>query len=81
MWMSDVMIVVNCHNLDCNNLHEIAAAISEAGAVIVSIDEQSHVIEAAVPAHEVPTVAAMEGVAYVRNVFTYFADRAPARAA
>ena len=71
MWMSNVLIVVDGRNADHNSVREIAAAVAEAGATIVGVDEQSCVIEAALPAHELPTITAMEGVSYVRCVFNY----------
>jgi hypothetical protein len=38
----------------------------------MSSDEDKHVIEATVPAHELPVIQAMTGVSYVRSIFTYF---------
>jgi hypothetical protein len=43
----------------------------------LSVDADNWVIEAAVPSHEVPTIAAMDGVAYVRGVFTYLSGEVP----
>ena len=80
MWMSNCLIVVNRHNDDANSVNDIAAAVAEMGAV-VAIDAREHVIEAAVPAHEVPTLHLIPGVTYVRCVFNYFCDGQPRKAA
>jgi len=48
------------------------AALGEIDGQLIGIDEQNHVIEAAVPAHELATVKAIDGVCYVRSVFNYF---------
>jgi hypothetical protein len=73
MWMSEIQIVVDRNNVDHNGLRDIAAAVAEAGAVSsVDVDEDHHVLTATLPAAEVHTVAAMEGVRYVRNVLTYY---------
>ena len=71
MWMSDCIIVVDRNNDDHNGLTDLAAAIGELGAVS-QVNEESYVIEAAVPAHKLPVVRAMAGVSYVRCVFSYF---------
>lgn len=81
MWMSSILIVVNQNNADRNGLADLAAAAIETGAQCVAMNEPCGVIEATVPAHEVPTIAAMDGVAYVRNVFTYFCNALPPKAA
>jgi hypothetical protein len=75
MWMSNCLIVINRNNDDANGLADIAAAVREMGAV-VTVDEQQHVIEAALPAHEVPTLQLIPGVSYVRCVFSYFCGNA-----
>lgn len=49
MWMSNVFIVVDRNNADRNSMEEIAAAVACAGANIVGIDVQTHLIEATVP--------------------------------
>jgi hypothetical protein len=81
MWMSNLIVVVDRRNADRNSLLELAAAVAEAGATVISVDEQSHTIEAATPSHEVPTIRAMEGVSYVRSVFNYFVSPAIRQAA
>jgi hypothetical protein len=78
MWMSNVLIVIDQNNADKNCVADLAAAVAETGATYINIDAACGIIEAAVPAHEVPTVAAMAGVSYVRSVFTYFCDRTSA---
>jgi len=75
MWMSDIYVVVDRRNADRNSLEDIASAISSLGATVVSLDERCHVIEAAIPVDEIPTVRAMEGVSYVRSIFNYFAEQ------
>ena len=76
MWMSNCLIVINKNNDDANSLHDIAAAVREMGAV-VTVNDGEHVIEAALPAHEVPTLQLIPGVSYVRCVFNYFCGSAP----
>ena len=80
MWMSNCLVVVNRQNCDSNSLSEIAAAIREFGSV-VAINEDEHVIEVSMPSHEMATVSAIEGVSYVRCVFSYHCKGAPAKAA
>jgi ATP-dependent phosphoenolpyruvate carboxykinase len=74
MWMSNIYIMVNRHNYDKNDLGELCAAVTDTGATIVSVDEQSHLIEANTPIETVATIAAMEGVCYVRCIFSYLSD-------
>ncbi|HEY3838615.1 MAG TPA: hypothetical protein VGL72_18680 [Bryobacteraceae bacterium] len=81
MWMSNIYIVINQKNSDKNTLFDLLAAVTETGATIVSVDEQNHLIEATTPAQEVSTIAAMEGVAYVRCLFNYIANQSPRQAA
>lgn len=81
MWMSNVLVVVDRNNADRNGVADIAAALSEAGAAVLGVDERRWLIEATLPSHEVPTVAAMEGVSYVRSVFTYLCGEPYAEAA
>jgi hypothetical protein len=82
MWMSDILIVVNQHNVDRNTLLDIAAAVADTGASVVSVDEEAFTIEAAAPADVVGVINAMEGVSYVRCVFSYHCDGPePVRAA
>lgn len=80
MWMSECIIVVNRDNPDSNNVSDIAAAVGELGRVL-KVDEDEFVIEAAVPAHELPIVSAMAGVSYVRCVFNYFCGEQTPQAA
>jgi hypothetical protein len=79
MWMSECIIVVDRNNPDRNKVADIASAVSDLGSVL-NVSEDQYVIEAAVPAHEVPTVSAMTGVSYVRCVFSYYCG-APLRKA
>lgn len=79
--MSNVLIVVDRNNADRNGVADIALALVETGAVVLGVDEQRWLIEATLPAHEVPTVAAMEGVSYIRSVFTYLCGTEYAEAA
>ena len=81
MWMSNLYIMVNSQNSDHNSLVDLCEAVREAGGTVVSVDEQSHLIEAATPAHEISTIAAMEGVSYVRSIFNYFVSSTPRRQA
>ena len=75
MWMCNAYIVVNQKNADRNSVREIASALFEAGAIMLAVDKDSATIEATVPASELSTIQAMEGVAYVRSAFNYFANR------
>lgn len=79
--MSNVLIVVDRNNADRNGVADIASALAEAGAVVLGVDEHRWMIEATLPSHEIPTVSAMEGVCYVRSVFTYLSGGAYAEAA
>jgi len=79
MWMSNCLIVIDKNNVDANSLHDITAAVREIGAV-VTVNEGEHVIEAALPAHEVPTLHHIPGVSYVRCVFSYFCGATPVAA-
>jgi hypothetical protein len=82
MWISNVLIVVNRNNADRNGLLDIAAAVSDTGTTVVNVDEDRFVIEAAAPSAVVPIIMAMEGVTYVRSVFSYLTDDpTPAKAA
>lgn len=72
MWMSEVQIVVDRNNVDRNGLRDIAAAVVDAGAITVEVDEEHHVLTATLPAAAVHIVTAMEGVRYVRSVMTYY---------
>ena len=74
MWFSNVLIVVNRNNADRNGLLDITAAVMDTGTSVVHVDEDRFVIEAAVPSAVVPTIQAMEGVSYVRCVFSYLCD-------
>jgi hypothetical protein len=77
--MSNVLIVINSRNPDKNGLSDLAAAVADTGATIVDVDEQNGVIEANISTELLPLIAAFEGVAYVRSVFSYFSD--PSKAA
>jgi hypothetical protein len=81
MWISNVLIVVNRNNADRNGLLDIAAAVMDTGTSVVHVDEDRFVIEAAAPSEVVPTIQAMEGVSYVRCVFSYLCDPDRAKAA
>jgi len=82
MWMSNVLIVVNRNNADRNGLLDIAAAVADTGTSVLNVDEESFIIEAAAPSEVVGIIQAMEGVSYVRCVFSYLCgDPTPARAA
>ncbi len=82
MWISNVLIVVNRNNADRNGLLDIAAAVSDTGTSVIHVDEDHFVIEAAAPSAVVPIIMAMEGVTYVRSVFSYLTDDpTPAKAA
>jgi ATP-dependent phosphoenolpyruvate carboxykinase len=81
MWMSNIYIMINSANSDHNSLRDLCSAVSETGATVVSVDESSNLIEAAIPSHDVPVVSAMEGVSYVRCVFSYLSNSSMAMAA
>lgn len=71
MWMSDVYILLDLGNADHNTMGDLVAAIGLAGAEVLELDQGKAVVECAVPTREIPTIRAMEGVTYVRTVFTY----------
>ena len=81
MWMSNVLIVVDRNNPDHNSLADLAAAVADVGGENVVVDEDTHLIECDIPTHDVVVIAAMDGIAYVRNVFSYFKDQSPQEAA
>ena len=60
---------------------DLAGAVTEVGAQVISIDEHRHVIEAAIPSHQATLIAAMDGGAYWRNVFTYLCKSSVPQAA
>ena len=78
MWMSNVLIVVDKNNPDHNSVADLAEAVKLAGAENVSVDNDSALIEADMPTHEVVVAAAMDGISYIRSVFSYFKGDAPA---
>lgn len=80
MWMSECIIVVDQNNCDSNSIKDLAAAVGDVGAV-TNVDESQHIIQATLPAHEVPVVKEFEGVSYVRCVFNFFCGQPPRRAA
>ena len=71
MWMSNILILVDRNNADRNEVREIADAVADTGGVVEEVNEERYLIEAAVPSHMVATISAMEGVSYVRVVFSY----------
>ncbi len=75
MWMCEVCIVVDRKNADGNTLADLVAALQHAGVSVESIDEERHVVYAQVAASDLPTIRLMEGVAYVRVVYHYHADK------
>jgi hypothetical protein len=76
MWMSSIIIVIDSKNVDRNNIQDLVAAVVDAGGTVSEVDEPNYVIEATVPSYVIPTIAAMEGVVYVRSIFSYFRDSA-----
>jgi hypothetical protein len=75
MWMCETCVVIDKRNADGNSLIDLVAALRDAGAAIENVDEERHVIYAQVAASDLPTIRLMEGVAYVRVVCQYHADR------
>ena len=75
MWMCETCIVIEPRNADGNSLADLVAALTLAGASIEKIDEERKVIYAVVSANDLATIRMMEGVAYVRVVCHYHADR------
>lgn len=78
MHRSNVLILIDPRHPDHNTLQDILAALNEIGAHIVEISPHDLVIEAVIASHELATVEAMGGVAYVRPIFTYLAAVEPA---
>ena len=81
MWMCHALILIDPRNYDGNTAQDIADALRVMGCEVDSIDDERHLIEACFASHELPTIQAMDGVAYVRNVHHYHARREPAAAA
>jgi len=81
MWFSNILILVDRNNADRNGLLDIAAAVTDTGTNVINVDEDHYAIEAAAPAEAVATIAAMEGVSYVRCVFSYLCERQVVKAA
>jgi hypothetical protein len=71
MWMSNILILVDRNNVDHNQLRDLADAVTDAGATVLEVNDERHLIEATSPSHLVPIISAMEGVSYVRTVFNY----------
>ena len=75
MWMSNILITVDRLSARASGLSDIAAAIGRMDeCAVLNLDEQRNVIEASVPAHELPKVKEIAGVCYVRCVFNYFVN-------
>jgi len=68
---SDILIVADQNNVDKNKLEEIADAVRYGGGNIEEVDTSRCVIEATVDPREIPVIERMEGVSYVRPIFTY----------
>ena len=75
MWMCETCIVIEPKNADGNSLTDLVAALRLAGASVEQVDEERQVIYALVSANDLATIRLMEGVAYVRVVCHYHADR------
>ena len=71
MQMSNALVVIDTKHPDQNTLNEIVEAVKDAGGKVLEIERERHVIEVLIPTREIPIVAAMGGVAYVRQVFHY----------
>ncbi|HSU69369.1 MAG TPA: hypothetical protein VLJ39_20960 [Tepidisphaeraceae bacterium] len=77
MQMSNALVVIDPKHPDKNTLNEIVDAVQDAGGKVLEIEPERHVIEVLIPTREIPIVAAMGGVAYVRQVFHYEAGESP----
>src|SRR5213592_3580865 len=71
MMMCDLMILIDPKHPDQNTIDEIVAALNSMGGCVVEINAGCHMIEAIVPATELPTLHHLGGVSYVRPVFSY----------
>ena len=71
MWFSSVIILVGKPSEDQNGLPDVLEAIRCTGAQISLVDEERSYIEATVLTRVVPIITAMDGVAYVRQVFNF----------
>lgn len=71
MQMCNALVVIDPHHPDQNTLREIVAAVQDAGGKVLEIEPDRQVIEVLIPTKEIPIVAAMGGVSYVRPVLTY----------
>jgi hypothetical protein len=74
MQMCNALIVIDPHNPDQNTLREIVEAVKDAGGQVLEVEPDRQVIEVLIPTKELPIVAAMGGVSYVRPVLTYERD-------
>lgn len=77
MQMCNALVVVDPHHPDQNTLREIVEAVKDAGGQVLEVEPDRHVIEVLIPTKEIPIVAAMGGVSYVRPVLTYEREATP----
>jgi hypothetical protein len=68
---SDILIVADTNNVDKNKLEEIADAVRYGGGNIEGVDASQCVIEATVDTCDIPIIERIEGVSYVRPIFSY----------
>jgi hypothetical protein len=78
--LCDVLILIDPKHPDGNTLDEIVSALRSMSATIIEVNADRHVIEAVVPADEVPTLQHLGGVCYVRPIFHYCPSESPAAA-
>ncbi|HEY2588773.1 MAG TPA: hypothetical protein VGI81_23730 [Tepidisphaeraceae bacterium] len=81
MQMCNALVVIDPHHPDQNTLREIVEAVKDAGGQVLEVEPDRHVIEVLIPTRELPIVAAMGGVSYVRPVLTYERITTPAEPA
>jgi hypothetical protein len=79
MQMCNALIVIDPHHPDRNTVREIADAVKDAGGEVLEIEPDRQVIEVLIPTKEIPIVAAMGGVSYIRPVLTYERHTTPAQ--
>jgi hypothetical protein len=77
MQMCNALVVIDPHHPDHNTLREIVEAVKDAGGQVLEVEPDRHVIEVLIPTKEIPIVAAMGGVSYVRPVLTYEREATP----
>jgi hypothetical protein len=70
--MSDIVIVMDKGG--AAQVDDLVARVTQAGVVVSDADPDNGVIEGTIESTLVKSIEKLEGVKYVRSVFTYVAD-------